>query len=99
MLHNLGQLDPCVTVDEAIYKLVKQVQWTVPHLRNITVRLGGFHRAKHFTGVIGKIMKSTGFEEILSSAELFGTNQIEGNLSMIFDWVFAVCVWVFLLFE
>ena len=79
MLTKLGQPDPCVTVDEAVYQLAKKVQWNVPRLQNITVRMGGFHRAKNFTSVIGKRMRSSGFEEILSSADLFGQTQIEGN--------------------
>ena len=48
MLKNLGQPDPCITLDEAIYQLAKQVQWTAPYLEDVTVRLGGFHRAKTF---------------------------------------------------
>ena len=55
MLVNLGQADPCVTVDESIYELAKRIQWHVPALQDVTVRLGGFHRAKYFLGVIGKL--------------------------------------------
>ena len=29
ILTNLGQPDPCVTLDEAIYQLAKQVQWKI----------------------------------------------------------------------
>ena len=79
MLINLGQKDPCVTVDEAVYQLAKQVQWLVPALQDITVRLGGFHRAKNFLGVLGKRMQSTGFGEILEEACLYGPNQVEGK--------------------
>ena len=79
MLINLGQKDPCVTVDEAVYQLAKQVQWFVPALQDITVRLGGFHCAKNFLGVLGKQMQSTGFGEILEEACLYGPNQVEGK--------------------
>ena len=72
MLVNLGQADPCVTVDESIYELAKRIQWHVPALQDVTVRLGGFHRAKNFLGIIGKRMKSTGFSEILQNADLYG---------------------------
>ena len=33
MLVNLGQADPCVTVDESIYELAKRIQWHVPALQ------------------------------------------------------------------
>ena len=80
MLNSLGQEDPCVTVDESIYQIAKQIQWRIPFLQDVTVRLGGFHRAKNFLGVIGKRMRSTGFSEILDEAGLYGATQIEGNL-------------------
>ena len=32
ILLNLGQTDPCVTVDELVYKLVKIVQWNMWNL-------------------------------------------------------------------
>ena len=69
ILTNLGQTDLC-TLDEAIYQLAKQVQWTVPSLENITIRLGGSHRAKNFYGIIGKRMRASGFEDILRKSEL-----------------------------
>ena len=88
MLTKLGQPDPCVTVDEAVYQLTKKVQWNVLWLQNITVRMGGFHRAKNFTSVIGKRMRSSGFEEILTSADMFGQTQIEGITNVIFIHIF-----------
>ena len=79
MLYQLGQKHPCVTVDESIYQMVKKIQWQVPMLNDVTVRLGGFHRAKNFLGILGKRMKSSGFQEIMDESGLFGTNQIEGK--------------------
>ena len=79
ILLNLGQTDPCVTVDELVYKLAKIVQWNMPHLQNITIRLGGFHRAKNFTGVIGKRMRSSGFDDILKRDNIYGPNKVEGK--------------------
>ena len=78
ILTKLEQEDPCVTVDESIYQIAKQVKWRVLALQNMTLRLGGFHRAKNFLGVIGKRMKSTGFSEILEESELYGATQIDG---------------------
>lgn len=78
MLTSLGQTDPCITVDESIYQMSKEIQWTVPTLQNLTIRLGGFHRIKNFLGIIGKRMKSSGISEILESSDVFGPNQVEG---------------------
>ena len=86
MVTNLGQEDVCVTVDESIYQIAKQIQWKVPSLESLTIRLGGFHRAKNFLGVIGKRMKPSGFDDILEEANLYGSTQIEGmKFSIDFD--------------
>ena len=79
ILTNIGQRDPCITVDESVYELAKKVQWSTPSLQDLTLRLGGFHRAKNFLGVIGKRMRSTGFEEILEASGLFGSKHVEGR--------------------
>ena len=79
MLINLGQSDPCITVDESIYAIAKKIQWQVPALQDITIRLGGFHRAKNFLGIIGKRMKSSGFEVIATRFKLFKSTYIEGT--------------------
>ena len=70
MLTSLGQGDPCLTVDESIYQLAKQVQWCTPFLQDMTIRLGGFHRAKNFLGIIGKRMRSTGLLNYLVKPKL-----------------------------
>ena len=79
ILSNLGQPYPCLIVGEAIYQLGKQIQWHVPFLQDITLRLGGIHRDKNFLSVIGKRMKLTGLKEILKASEIYGPTQIEGN--------------------
>ena len=79
ILTNLGQPDPCVTVDEAIYQLTKQVHWIVRSLEYITLRLGRFHRAKHFWGIIIKRMRASSFKNIIAASKLYGSNQIEGT--------------------
>ena len=43
MLYNIGQTDPCLTLDESIYQMAKEIQWLVPDLNDLTLRLGGFH--------------------------------------------------------
>ena len=89
MLLNLGQKDPCITVDESIYAIAKKIQWQVPALEDITIRLGGFHRAKNFLGIIGKRMKSSGFEEIVTRFKLFGSKRVEGTFFNCYFFFFA----------
>ena len=79
MLLNIGQNDPCITVDESIYQLAKQIQWFVPEFEDLTIRLGGFHRTENFLGILGKRMVGSGFSEILQETELFGPSQVEGK--------------------
>ena len=82
MLSNLGQTNPCITVDESIYATAKKIQWQVPGLADVTIRLGGFNRAKNFLGIIGKRMKSSGFKEIITRFQLFGCAKIEGTFNL-----------------
>ena len=82
-LTNLGQIDLYITVDEFTYAVAKKIQWQVPALRDI--RLGGFHRAKTFLVIIGKRMKSSGFEEIITPFQLFGWTNIEGIFSFFYQ--------------
>ena len=68
-----------LTVDEGIYELTKEVQWKVsPQFKDMIIRLGGFHWAKTFLGVIGHCMEEIGIEQILE--ELFGPSQISSIL-------------------
>ena len=50
ILSNLEQPYSPLTIDEVIYQPRKQIQWNVPFLQDITLRLRGFHRAKNFLG-------------------------------------------------
>ena len=80
ILTNLGQLDPCLILDEATYQLVEHVYWIVPSLRNVTLRLGRSHRAKKYCGIIGKRMRvSRASENIIPTSKPYGLNQIQGT--------------------
>ena len=79
MLNNIGQYPAIITGDEAVYALAKQVQWKdMQNLDDILLRLGGFHRAKNFIGIIGKRMSGSGFETILEDSRIFGETQVKG---------------------
>ena len=72
---SLHQNNVVVTFDEAIYSDAKRIQWAVsPELDNIVIRLGGFHRAKNFIGVIGKRMAESGIEDLWIESDLYGSN-------------------------
>ena len=78
MLSSIGQTI-VLTVDESIYEIAKRIQFQLsPQFDHMVVRLGGFHRAKNFIGVIGKRMESSGFEEVLEDSGLYGETQIKG---------------------
>ena len=60
--------------------MVKKIQFQLaPQFSHMVIRLGSFHRAKNFIGVIGKRMKDSGFGEILEESGLYGGVQVEGN--------------------
>ena len=81
MLTKTDQRNPVLTVDESIYEIAKKIQFQVsPQLDHMVIRLGGFHRAKNFIGVIGRRMEESGFGEILEDSGLFGETQIKGKV-------------------
>ena len=64
MVTHLGQHHP-VILDEKIYAPAKEIQWkSYYELKDMVIRLGGFHRAKNFMGVIGKQMKESSLETL-----------------------------------
>jgi hypothetical protein len=70
---DLQQKNPVITFVEGIYCDAKRIQWSVsPELDHIVVRLGGFHRAKNFMGLIGKRMEESGLEDIWSESGVYG---------------------------
>ena len=81
MLTNIGQRNPVLTVDESVYEIAMRIQYQVsPKLYHMVIRLGGFHRVKNFTGIIGKRMEESGFGEILEDSGLYGETQIKGKI-------------------
>ena len=73
MLNHLGQQNPVITLDEKIYAPAKEIQWTYyDELKDMVIRLGGFHSAKNFMGVIGIRMKESGLEDIWQDSNFYG---------------------------
>lgn len=62
---NLQQENVVITFDEGIYCEATRIQWSVsPELNKVIVRVGGFHQAKNFLGLIGKRMAESGTEDL-----------------------------------
>ena len=73
MFQRLRQQIVILTWDEAWYQIIK---WRNPEeFRNVFDRLGEFHRATNFMGIIGTIMKGGGLEDILIEGNIYGASQ------------------------
>ena len=73
MLTHFGQHHPAITLHEKIYTPAKEIQWTNYYdLKDMVIRLGGFHRAKNFMGIIGKRMEESGLEDIWQESNFYG---------------------------
>ena len=69
MLTHLGQHHPVITLDEKIDAPAKEIQWTNYYeLKDMVIRLGGFHRAINFMGIIGKRIKENSLETLTAKA-------------------------------
>jgi hypothetical protein len=67
----LGQDHTVVTCDQAIYEIALALQRRHPQTYDgLILRMGGFHIASNFLGAIGKFMRSSGLEDILSQAAI-----------------------------
>ena len=64
-----------VTLYEGNCCEAKRIHWAIsPELDNVIVRLGGFHRAKNFLGVIGKRTTESGVEDLWIESDICGRN-------------------------
>ena len=63
MLTHLGQHHHVITLDEKIDAPTKEIQWkSYYELEDMIIRLGRFHGAINFMGIIGKRMKEISLE-------------------------------------
>ena len=62
----LEQQDTVVTFDLVIYMKAKQIQWRYPEeFANVIIRMGGFHIALNYLGLIGKKYLDSGLDDLL----------------------------------
>ena len=63
---DVGQDFTCVTFDLAVAKKAFDIVWNQPEIyKNVIIHLGAFHTTMSYLSVIGKLMKGSGFEEIV----------------------------------
>ena len=68
----LGQQDTVVTFDLLIYMKAKQIQWRYPEeFANVIIRMGGFHIALNFLGLIGKKYLDSGLGDLLIESGVY----------------------------
>ena len=66
-----------ITVHEAIYSRGKKIQWHFPtEFDDVILRLGGFHIAPNFLGVIGTKYAGSGLGDIMIKSGVYGSNSI-----------------------
>ena len=71
----LGKDIPVITFDLQLYIIAQEVRlrkWT--ELGYVILRMGGFHILELYWKILGKRFSFSGFEDILTEAEVFGPN-------------------------
>ena len=67
MFQRLRQSDVILT-----YFKVQIIKWRNPdEFKNVFNRLGGFHRATNFMGIVGTVMKDGGLEDVLIESNIY----------------------------
>ena len=76
-MSKLNQNMSVLTFDEAIYSKAKEIQWKCgDQFDDVILRMGGFHIALNFLGVIGHLYEGSGIEGIFIEADLYGSNTV-----------------------
>ena len=71
-----------VTLDVGAPMNAERVLWNYPlKFKNVLIHLGDFHFMKENFGVIGKIVKGSGFEDIIFQAGVCSTGRLNGVLT------------------
>ena len=61
----VGQAASVITFDLAIYVKAKEIQWRVPdELKNVIIRMGGFHIALNYLSLLGNMCSEPGLEDL-----------------------------------
>ena len=75
--HQVNQLYTVVTFDLAVAKKAYALVWQNPDtFGNVIVRMGSFHLLCAYIAALGKVMKCSGFEEILVESGICASGSI-----------------------
>ena len=78
----VGQAYTIVTFDLAAAKKAYEILWSYPErFQNVRVRLGAFHMACAYIGSLVKLMKASGFEEVLVESAVCASGSIDKVMS------------------
>ena len=68
----LGQTKTVITLDQVLYHKAKELVWLLPEkLSDVIVRLGAFHTAMNFLGVLGSHFAQSGLADIWIEAGVY----------------------------
>lgn len=71
-----------VVFDQAIYSKAQQIRWSDTQMESrLVIRLGEFHTAMSFLGILGKRYRMSGLEDILVEAGVVAQGSMNGVLS------------------
>ena len=71
---SVGQAASVVTFDLAIYVKAKEIQWRVPdELKNVIIRMGGFHITLNYLSLLGKMYSDSGLEDLLIESGVYAS--------------------------
>ena len=78
MMSQVGQDSSVITFDLAIYMKAREIKFRErDEFQDVVIRLGGFHIALNYLGVIGKCYESSGIEDLLIESGLYGASTTE----------------------
>lgn len=75
----VGQKTCIVTFDQPLFWKARELVANIPELRNVVVRLGGFHLLMSFMGAMGAIMEGSGLRELFCT--IYAGNSVEKMLT------------------
>ena len=74
----LGQKYTVLTVDQALFCKVMELEWSIPaYKENLIPRLGGLHTSMNFLKIIGHHMKGSGLSDVWIESDILGPNSTE----------------------
>ena len=75
---DLGQDFTFVTFGLAVAKMAFDIVWNQPEIyENVIMHLGAFHTTMSYLSAIGKLMKGSGFEEIVIEARICASGYLD----------------------